>query len=241
MSAYEMVFGVKPKLATNYFVPEVNYSENPSEQMMDTHFRIQQSVRERKKAAFQRQAKYYNQRMHVKNFQPNDIVFYIHKHSGNMFRKFQIKWDGPAKIVRLEKDGNVTIEHLQTGRRFTLHCDRLKPGSAEDQIYRRPSQSNNPGNKDVDKDDFGDLLTEGQESQESQESPGKDVSSDLSQSRSLNVPIPHYTGPVTRSRAKLPRGQNTVLAVIENWQHKRWNPFKYKKNLAWTASPCSYY
>ena len=138
ISPYEMVFKMKPVVPSNYVVPNVNYSEKSSDQMIDHHFRIQQSVMERKRESFLKHAANYNARMHVKDFQPGDIVFYVHNTTGQMFKKFQIKYDGPARIVSKESDGNYKIENIITGRRFLIHANRLKPGSAEDQLFRRP-------------------------------------------------------------------------------------------------------
>ena len=106
--------------------------------MIDHHFRIQQSVMERKRESFLKHAANYNARMHIKDFQPGDIVFYVHNTTGHMFKKFQIKYDGPARILSKESDGNYKIENILTGRRFLIHANRLKPGSAEDQLFRRP-------------------------------------------------------------------------------------------------------
>ena len=108
------------------------------DQMIDSHFRIQQSVMEKKKESFLKHAKNYNARMHVRDFQTDDIVFYVHNTTGDMFKKFQVKYDGPARILSKEPDGNYKIENLLSGRKFLIHANRLKPGSADDQLFRRP-------------------------------------------------------------------------------------------------------
>ena len=138
LSPYEMVFKIKPVVPSNYVVPNVNYSESTSDQMIDNHFRIQQSVMEKKKESFLKHAKNYNARMHIKDFQANDIVFYVHNTTGDMFKKFQVKYDGPARILSKEPDGNYRIENLLSGRKFLIHANRLKPGSADDQLFRQP-------------------------------------------------------------------------------------------------------
>ena len=226
ISPYEMVFGLKPTLAVDYVLPEINYSEELGETLLDRHFRIRQSVREYKKEAFASQAKFYNARMNVRNFQVGDTVFYMHNHTGKLFRKFQHKWDGPARIVSLEKDGNVKIENLQTGRRFDIHCNRLKPGSAENQIYRTPSEarqedpdvlpSDLPLNKDI-----------------AESGAASESGAAISQSGS-------YTGRITRSRSRLQDtaviqqmsshwiegGPSTVMVTQPKvmWGNKRWEP-----------------
>ena len=168
---------------------------------MDNHFRIRQSVQERKREAFLRHAKHYNDRMKVRHFAVNDVVFYMRNHSGPMFRKFQAKWEGPAKVVSVETDGNLWIENLLTNRRYFLHCNRLKPGSVEDQIYRQPLPSkngepNDASSTDTDANDANDDgVAEGNEPQV-------------------------VRGPLTRARARALRagGQPQVIAPINCMQ-----------------------
>ena len=228
ITPYEMVFKIKPTLAVNYELPDVNYSENTGEQLLDRHFRIQQSVREHKKEAFATQAKHYNARMFVRNFKVGDIVFYIHNTTGTMFRKFQIKWDGPAKILSIEKDGNVRIENLTSGRRFLIHCNRLKPGSANDQIYRTagkepPLLDGNPRSESN-----SETETETATTDHEVETPVEGVDKELADSRSAPPP-PQYAGRITRSRARLLGGEpGQVMRMSANWQYKTWQPWKYK-------------
>ena len=176
--------------------------------MIDHHFRIQQSVMERKRESFLKHAANYNARMHVKDFQPGDIVFYVHNTTGQMFKKFQIKYDGPARIITKESDGNYKIENILTGRRFLIHANRLKPGSAEDQLFRRPLSS--PTNKDINVQENGD-----------------DAPCDVpalerhnGQQEEREVPTP-FSGPITRAKSRALHdaqgaGLNKVMVMNQN-------------------------
>ena len=163
--------------------------------MIDHHFRIQQSVMERKRESFLKHAANYNARMHVKDFQPGDIVFYVHNTTGPMFKKFQIKYDGPARILTKESDGNYKIENILTGRRFLIHANRLKPGSAEDQLFRRP-------------------LSSPQENSDTMQTSEDKGTSDVP---ALERPHAVNSGPLTRARARaMGEGLDKVMVMNQN-------------------------
>ena len=137
--------------------------------------------------------------MHIKDFQPGDIVFYVHNTTGQMFKKFQIKYDGPARILTKESDGNYKIENILTGRRFLIHANRLKPGSAEDQLFRRPLSSPDDNRNTV---------------QEDEDNTNCDVPA---LERPHAVPPAHLSGPLTRARARaMGEGLNKVMVMNQN-------------------------
>ena len=159
--------------------------------------------------SFLKHAKNYNARMHIKHFQAGDIVFYVHNTTGDMFKKFQVKYDGPARILSKEPDGNYKIENLLSGRKFLIHANRLKPGSAEDQLFRRPKTDHAPGNlnKDSDEDDL------------------RSVPSHVDNECSPNTLL---RGPVTRSRTRAgassscsSEGLKKVMMLNQNHYWKR--------------------
>ena len=154
---------------------------------------------ERKKESFLKHAANYNARMHIKDFQPGDIVFYVHNTTGQMFKKFQIKYDGPARILTKESDGNYKIENILTGRRFLIHANRLKPGSAEDQLFRRP------------------LSSPSKDSNTLQANENKDTTDVPAVERQPAVHPPVFSGPLTRARARaMGEGLNKVMVMNQN-------------------------
>ena len=157
---------------------------------------------ERKRESFLKHAANYNARMHVKDFQPGDIVFYVHNTTGQMFKKFQIKYDGPARIITKESDGNYNIENILTGRRFLIHANRLKPGSAEDQLFRRPISSQN--DKNITVQENGDAAPDSWGEVPALERPHA-------------VAPAHISGPLTRARARaMGEGLNKVMVMNQN-------------------------
>ena len=132
-----MVYATKPTLATNYNVPTVDYADNDFQQLLNKHFRIQQNVQEYKHKAFLEQKKYFDRRMHMRDFQVGDVVFAKNFASG----KFDIRWRGPFRVVALLGNGNVQIENLVNGRRYVVHSNLLKPGSAGEQVSRQTAES----------------------------------------------------------------------------------------------------
>ena len=137
--------------------------------------------------------------MHIKDFQPGDIVFYVHNTTGQMFKKFQIKYDGPARILTKESDGNYKIENILTGRRFLIHANRLKPGSAEDQLFRRP------------------LLSPPEKYNTIQENDNEETTDVPALERPHAVIPKDISGPLTRARARaMGEGLNKVMVMNQN-------------------------
>ena len=137
MSPYEMVFATKPTTSTNYLVPPINYSDDEFTQLVDRHFRIQKEVQSNKHEAFVKQKIQFDKRMKERNFKVGDVVFI--KNFTNS--KFESPWRGPFRVANLLGDGNLEAESLATGRRYKVHSNLVKPGSATEQVSRRTISS----------------------------------------------------------------------------------------------------
>ena len=116
-----------------------------------------------------------------------------------MFKKFQIKYDGPARILTKESDGNYKIENILTGRRFLIHANRLKPGSAEDQLFRRPLSSTQVTSNTIQTDE------------------DKDAGEVPALEKPHAVIPANVSGPLTRARARaMGEGLNKVMVMNQN-------------------------
>ena len=141
MSAFQIVYGQRPTLSTDSFNPRLSYSEDDFTQILERHFKIQDSVRKAREAGFERQKKEYDKHCHAKAFLPGMVVYAKHVVKGAQHGKFQVLYDGPFIVVSVDDQDNVTLRAQNSGRLKRLHANRLKHGTAREQWMKSAQES----------------------------------------------------------------------------------------------------
>ena len=136
MSAHQMVYGSRPTLPVDVLNPRHNYSEVPFEQMLQRHHKIQDDARDRQKAAFAKQKRAFDKTCRERVFLPGMIVYVSRPKSGHRFQKFQPLFFGPHIISEALGNDNFLVRHSETGKKSVVHANRLKYGTAREQIIR---------------------------------------------------------------------------------------------------------
>ena len=114
-----------PTLAQDQLL-STTYVQDLRKRLIHSHQLARQSLQ----AAQRHQKEYYDRRAHTSPIQPGD---YVWLHSGaptpGLAMKFQRKWKGPFKVLRLLTDTTclITPEGGTEDQAFTVHYNRLKP------------------------------------------------------------------------------------------------------------------
>ena len=136
MSAHQIVYGTRPTLPTDLPNPRFNYSEVPFEQMLQRHHQIQDEVRRRQQAAFDAQKRAFDKTCKQRVFSPGMIVYVRRPKKGLRHQKFQALYYGPHIIDSALGNDNFKLRHAETGKTIISHANRLKYGTAREQIVR---------------------------------------------------------------------------------------------------------
>ena len=131
---YELVFGYKPTISTNYVTKPLNYEDGGLDHLVNQHFKLQEQVKLNYDRAFDRNKNYYDAKLNEHFFKINDIV-YLKSPSRTM--KLLPRYIGPLRIVEVQSNNNMTMQHVHTGKVYKAHSNRLKLGKHEDQIFQR--------------------------------------------------------------------------------------------------------
>ena len=187
MSAHQIVYGSRPTLPTDLMNPRFNYSEVPFEQMLQRHHQIQDSVRQRQQAAFAAQKRAFDKTCRERTFRPGMIVYVRRPKTGKRHQKFQALYSGPWTIDSALGNDNFKLKHTETGKTHVSHANRLKYGTAREQIVRH--------------NDY-DVIKEGEE--EESESEEREAPLDEGDSFSQRTPSPSPTDPPDATSAEPP-------------------------------------
>ena len=136
MSAHQIVYASRPTLPTDLPNPRFNYSEVPFEQMVQRHHQIQDAVRARQHAAFAAQKRAFDKTCKARIFSPGMLVYVQRPKSGPRHQKFQPRYHGGWIIDSALGHDNFKLRHCETGRTTVAHANRLKYGTAREQIER---------------------------------------------------------------------------------------------------------
>ena len=136
MTAHQILYGSRPTLPLDVANPRHNYSEVPFEQMLQRHHQIQDQVREGQEEAFKRQKAAYDKTCKQRSFRPGMVVYLARPIKGPRHAKFQPLYSGPYVISDLKGNDNLVIRHAESGKSQTVHANRLKPGTAREQLVR---------------------------------------------------------------------------------------------------------
>ena len=133
---YELFFGRKMRLPLDAMIhkPEPvyrdidGYQEETAVRLYSAH----QNARHHSAKALQAQAKYYNMRAKKRDFRVGDQVYVTNeakkgkKKNADDCRKFRYSWNGPCCIITQLSNVVYVIEHLDSGKKETVHENRLK-------------------------------------------------------------------------------------------------------------------
>ena len=136
MSAHQIVYKSRPTLPTDLPNPRINYSEVPFEQMLQRHHQIQDAVRQRQQAAFAAQKKAFDKTCKQRDFAPGMIVYVRRPKTGLRHQKFQPLYSGAYVIDSALGQDNFKLRHTESGKTLISHANRLKYGTAREQIIR---------------------------------------------------------------------------------------------------------
>ena len=130
VTPFQLVFGYQPVLPTTLSGERYNYEAGGLPQLMWNHYKLQQEALLNRNKAFERNKAYYDQKMNKKSFQPGDIV-YLQAPSRTM--KMDNRFIGPMKVIAVRDVDNLHMQHLETGKSYFAHFNRVKLGYLRDQ------------------------------------------------------------------------------------------------------------
>ena len=81
-------------------------------------------AKDKLKEAQERQKFYYDKQSKLKSYEIGDLVFL--KEMQNAPGKFNLKWEGPYKIIEKKSDSNYKIQLPNEDKTYITHVDRLK-------------------------------------------------------------------------------------------------------------------
>ena len=149
-SPFELVFGFPPVTSTNYHAARrYNYGDGGFDQMIFNHFKLQQEAWANQEKAFLQHKKQYDKQVKNHTFKVNDIV-YLRAPSRQM--KLFPRHIGPLKIVALRPNCNAHLQHLESGKSYFSHFNRLKLGQHRQQIVHSTKTQQEPCAADADSD-----------------------------------------------------------------------------------------
>ena len=129
---FELVFGYPPVLPSSYAASKYNYDAGGFHQLIWNHFRLQQEVLRNQNKAFERNKAYYDQKVNEQKFEVGDIV-YLKAPSRTM--KMLDKFVGPLKVIAVRDHSNLHLQHLETGKSYFAHSNRVKMGRHRQQLF----------------------------------------------------------------------------------------------------------
>ena len=110
-------------------------------------------VRTKMKAELKREKEFYDEKVHGKPFEVDDLVWLHSPVVGKgKSKKFHCSWQGPYRVIKKLSDSTYRIKQFPRGKRTVVHFDRLKhylqslPASSKKQTAPRsqPSQQRPP-------------------------------------------------------------------------------------------------
>ena len=136
---YELVFGYKPTISTNFATKPYNLDDGGFEHLISEHLKLQQQVRYNYDVAYERNKMYYDAKLNEKQFNLNDTV-YLRTPSRTM--KLFPRYFGPLRVVEIKGNDNLVMQHLHTGKFYVAHANRVKFGKPEQQVFQDTRDEN---------------------------------------------------------------------------------------------------
>ena len=224
MSAHQIVYGTRPTLPTDVVNPRHNYSEVPFEQMLQRHHQIQDEVRHRQKMAFEKQKRAFDKTSQAREFRPGMIVYIARPKKGLRHQKFQSLYMGPYVISETLGNDNFSLKHTESGRKVVSHANRLKYGTAREQIIRNnvPSHIQDGEKEDEEERDNEERSGEREEEGRRQTDGEEEEEEESQQPAAAGGPPPRQTSPVVLpSSAEKKRSPPGTERGATGWRARR--------------------
>ena len=122
---YEAVFGRKC-LVPSSFQTQKNYSSNPLIDVQNTLELIRKDLVSTQELYFKSMKDQYDKRARIKDIRPNDKVYVLRPHKGQQFQKFQSKFEGVFRVVKVTSNNNLHLEHVTTSKPKIIHVNNVK-------------------------------------------------------------------------------------------------------------------
>ena len=108
--------------------PDVTTSTDYAKEVKRTLQNSYEIVRTKMQAELRREKEFYDEKVHRKSFEVDDLVWL---HSSvvrkGKSKKFHCPWLGPYKVIKKLSDSTYRIKQFPRGKRTVVHFDRLKP------------------------------------------------------------------------------------------------------------------
>ena len=125
---------------------QVPYNVNFRDTIRAAHKRIRQMTN----SSAQVQKTYFDARAKAVSLKPGELVwlYWPRPQARQRLKKLTRLWVGPFRILSFQSEVVINIEHIKSGKRQTVHVDRVQPSTSVPQIISapRPLANTQPAN-----------------------------------------------------------------------------------------------
>jgi len=135
-----MMFGHETMLPIDLVMPDLSQIQFKNAQdyvlqLQNRLYQIQSRARVNLKAAAEKQAKMYNNRLKYQDFELGSQVYYYYPvKSQNVSKENFLKWKGPYKVITKVSDTLYRIQSTAKGKPFVVHHNKLKPAHIRSEL-----------------------------------------------------------------------------------------------------------
>ena len=146
-SPFHIAFVRRPTLSSSIRSPLHTYSDQQTLQRYKLMGALWEDVARLRQEGELNQKREFDKHARVRSFEPGQVVYVSRPHKGNLFQKFQPKYEGPYIIQEIRPHNNLIIKRSNgKGKTLQLHKDRVKLAPKREQLYEDVNTS--PKHKD---------------------------------------------------------------------------------------------
>ena len=141
-----VAYGRRPIMPHSLMQPpkRPNYSEDDIDQAMNTMHTTQAQMMKHNEKAFLASKQQFDKRAQDKKFKVGDRVYVMRSTIKGQFCKFQHLYRGPYIVLRVLTNDNYELHEETTGKKITLHANRIKAVKYQQQIWTDPKNEVDP-------------------------------------------------------------------------------------------------